>query len=132
MKINIPPEVWSTVFRFLDITTLRKGVSLVCKDWLHIIRNDPHLSSEFLTTAYLSYKDINSLLQSFPILHTIQFRTTSYKHENFGRIDFESAANLKKVILVIGTFSDDKEDIFTPPTEKSCPKKRKTSIQGVS
>ena len=131
MKINIPPEVWSTVFRFLDITSLRKGASLVCKDWLQIIRNDPHLSSEFLTTAYLSYKDINSLLQSFPILHTIQFRTTSYKHKNFGRIDFESAANLKKVILVIGTFSNDKEDIFTPPTEKSCPKKRKTEIDNI-
>ena len=113
------------------LCALLKGASLVCKDWLQIIRNDPHLSSEFLTTAYLGYKDINSLLQSFPILHTIQFRTTSYKHKNFGRIDFESAANLKKVILVIGTFSDDKEDIFTPPTEKSCPKKRKTSIDNI-
>ena len=104
---------------------------LVCKDWLQIIRYDPHLSGEFLTTAYLSYKDINSLLESFPILHTIQFRTTSYKHKNFGKIDFESAFNLKKVILVIGTFSDDKEDIFTPPTEKSCPKKRKTSQENI-
>ena len=119
MDVNhLPPEIWNLVFHFLDPTSLRKGASLVCKDWLLNIRNDPRLSSEFLTTSYLAYKDVNSIFVSFPTLHTIQFQTTSYKHKNFQKIDFDCAAKLKEVILEVEADSDESEDIFSPSPEK--------------
>lgn len=120
---HLPPEIWNLVYHFLDPTSLRKGASLVCKDWLFNIRNDPHLSSEFFSTSYLAYKDVNSIFVSFPILHTIQFQTTSYKHKNFQKIDLDSATKLKEVILEVEADSDENEDIFYPSPEK--PKRTK-------
>ena len=37
-SLVLPREIWSIIFQKLDTPTLRKIASLVCKDWLNIIR----------------------------------------------------------------------------------------------
>ena len=83
--------------------TLHEGASLVCKEWLCIIRNDPRLSSYFSTSKTLNFNEISGILLSFPVLKSIGFKTD--KSQDFeledllSKVDFNSSPYLEEVIL---------------------------------
>ena len=37
--ISLPTEVWLKIFGYLDFDTVQKEATLVCREWLAIIRN---------------------------------------------------------------------------------------------
>ena len=38
--MELPQEIWSHIFKFLSTKEVQMTVSLVCKNWLEIVRND--------------------------------------------------------------------------------------------
>ena len=53
--MELPNELWSYIFHFLPLPILHKTVSLVCKHWLKIVREDTKhlkLSSRFFMKYY--------------------------------------------------------------------------------
>ena len=52
---NLPEEIWRMVFTYLDSKTVIQNVSAVCKNWLSLVRNDPHYSGHLtFTSNYIS------------------------------------------------------------------------------
>ena len=44
MATRLPEEIWCRIFAYLDPFTIHKAVSVVCKDFLRIVRQDKRLS----------------------------------------------------------------------------------------
>ena len=57
-------EIWSKIFSYLDEYTLQNVASLVCKDWLNVIRNDCKLSGHLTLKRFIYFADINSMLRN--------------------------------------------------------------------
>ena len=52
---NLPEEIWRLIFTYLDSKTVIQNVSAVCKNWLSLVRNDPHYSGHLtFTSNYIS------------------------------------------------------------------------------
>ena len=103
-----PREIWTKIFHELDKFTVREIASLVCKEWLTIVRNDFKLSSEIIVNSRekicIKASEINSLLLSYPMLKTLHL----FLHENediLEELNFEPCIYLTKVI-VNGNFND--------------------------
>ena len=47
---DLPVEIWVIIFQYFDIETLRKNLSLVCRHWLEIIRNNQKMSGNLTLT----------------------------------------------------------------------------------
>ena len=105
MLANLPKEIWIHIFSFLDFESLQKRSTLVCQNWLAIIRNDCYLSGE-LRLNYnqkLMSSDINSVLANWKklkILRISRFRKINLESEkliiydNIGEVDLRNV-NLK-------------------------------------
>ena len=78
-SLVLPREIWSIIFRKLDTPTLRKIASLVCKDWLNIIR---YLGNK---QNFLSIGSYLAALQVIP-------NPSSQAHEDFIKKNKESLA----------------------------------------
>ena len=62
MDLDLPEEIWSLTFRYLDKKSLQDS-QLVCKKWLEIILNDVVLTGEYtLIQPHLISSEINTLL----------------------------------------------------------------------
>ena len=65
----LPLEIWKLIFSYMDFTLLQKIATLVCYEWLYIIRNDRFLSGHLLVSKKgLNVPDINLVLQNWPAL----------------------------------------------------------------
>ena len=103
-----PREIWTKIFHELDRFTIREIASLVCKEWLNIVRNDFKLSSEIIVNSKeklcIKASEINSLLLSYPMLKTLHI----FLQENediLEELNFEPCIYLTKVV-VNGNFND--------------------------
>ena len=71
-SLNLPPlplEIWKLIFSYMDFTLLQKIATLVCYEWLYIIRNDRFLSGHLLVSKKgLNVPDINLVLKNWPAL----------------------------------------------------------------
>ena len=47
---DLPVEIWVIIFQYFDIATLQKNLSLVCRHWLEIIRNNQKMSGNLTLT----------------------------------------------------------------------------------
>ena len=66
---SLPLEIWRLIFSYMDFTLLQKIATLVCYEWLYIIRNDRFLSGHLLVSRKgLNVPDINLVLQNWPAL----------------------------------------------------------------
>ena len=87
MVVDLPDEIWSYIFKHLSSNVLHNTVSLVCKSWLKIIRNDVRhldLKHHFLDklfdekdkTKFIADEPLNSLmsdcLKIWPKVQTIE------------------------------------------------------------
>ena len=101
----LPREIWTLIFRNLDVCTLRKKASLVCKEWLNLIRYDSILSGNLIITTDKGAKDINRLLQSFPMLEGIVFKIPHHDAEAslefIKGLNFDSCPGLEKVSAIL-------------------------------
>ena len=62
MDLDLPEEIWSLIFRYLDKKSLQDS-QLVCKKWLEIILNDVVLTGEYtLIYPHLTSSEINTIL----------------------------------------------------------------------
>ena len=57
-------EIWTKILSYLDEYTLQNVASLVCKDWLNVIRNDCKLSGHLTLKRFIYFADINSMLRN--------------------------------------------------------------------
>jgi hypothetical protein len=101
----LPREIWTLIFRNLDDCTLRKKASLVCKEWLNLIRYDSILSGNLIITTDKGAKDINKFLQSFPMLEAIVFKIPQATLEFMEDLNFDCCPGLK-VVSVQGDTTD--------------------------
>ena len=93
----LPREIWTLVFRKLDNWTLREKASLVCKEWLNLIRYDSILSGNLIITTDKGAKDINKFLQSFPMLEAIVLKIPQASLELMKDLNFDCCPGLEKV-----------------------------------
>ena len=71
-EINLPTEVWTHIWSFLDFKKLQKVCTLVSKEWLFKIRNSVRLSGEMtLRIDYRNVEDINDALSLWPKLKVL-------------------------------------------------------------
>ena len=71
-EINLPTEVWTRIWSFLDFKKLQKICTLVSKEWLYKIRNSARLSGEItLRIDYRNVEDINGALSLWPKLKVL-------------------------------------------------------------
>ena len=57
-------EVWIKIFAYLDPHCRQNIASIVCKDWLNIIRNDCRLSGHLTLKRFIYFADVNSMLRN--------------------------------------------------------------------
>ena len=93
----LPREIWTLIFRKLDNWTLREKASLVCKEWLNLIRYDSILSGNLIITTDKGAKDINKFLQSFPMLEAIVLKIPQASLEFMKGLNFDCCPGLEKV-----------------------------------
>ena len=93
----LPREIWTLIFRKLDNWTLREKASLVCKEWLNLIRYDSILSGNLIITTDKGAKDINKFLQSFPMLELIVLKIPQASLEFMKGLNFDCCPGLEKV-----------------------------------
>ena len=88
---------WEKIFRSLDSKFVKESVTLVCKEWHNIIRNDPILSSQLKVKKAQTTDHVNLLLGSHPVLRRIEV------HESLSLtlqdLNFDLCPNLEKVVL---------------------------------
>ena len=60
----IPEEIWIEVFSYFGFTTLQTVLTLVCKEWLRVIRNSFRLSGRLNVRPGTHSEDVNSMLKS--------------------------------------------------------------------
>ena len=62
-NIDLPEEIWTYIFRHLDIKS-KQNAELVCKKWLNFILNDVILSGEytFYVNRGISSSQVNAVL----------------------------------------------------------------------
>ena len=71
-KINLPTEVWTHIWSYLDFKKLQKMCTLVSKEWLYEIRNSATLSGEMiLKLENRNVEDINDALSRWPKLKVL-------------------------------------------------------------
>ena len=71
-EINLPTEVWTHIWSFLDFKKLQKVCTLVSKEWLFKIRNSVRLSGEMtLRIDNRNVEDINDALSLWPKLKVL-------------------------------------------------------------
>ena len=97
---TLPREIWSEIFRLLDMGSLRHGASLVCKEWNSIIKNDPRFSSK-LSTIYPNPDpaELKLILGSFPVLKTLSIPFRESTIEENMMILKVNGLHLEKVIF---------------------------------
>jgi len=97
---TLPREIWSEIFRLLDMGSLRHGASLVCKEWNSIIKNDPRFSSK-LSTIYPNPDpaELKLILGSFPVLKTLSIPFRESTMEENMMILKVNGLHLEKVIF---------------------------------
>ena len=69
MATLLPEEIWCRIFAYLDPFTIHEAVSVVCKDFLRIVRQDKRLSgslklSRRFLQRYFNHFDIWSKLET--------------------------------------------------------------------
>ena len=93
----------------LDKVTLKEVASLVCKEWMYMIRSELALSSYLIIKIEKGIQDINMILESHPALRKIQFKIpeNDYKDsmEFIKALKFDYCSQLKKVTAT-GDFSN--------------------------
>ena len=57
-------EVWIKIFAYLDPHCRQNIASIVCKDWLNIIRNYCRLSGHLTLKRFIYFADVNSMLRN--------------------------------------------------------------------
>ena len=76
-NMDLPQEIWSHIFGFLTPNVLQTNVSLVCKYWLEIVRNDTkylklgeHFLKKYfeLETLKLDDEKLDSLMTNYLML----------------------------------------------------------------
>ena len=82
MDLDLPEEIWSLTFRYLDKKSLQDS-ELVCKKWLDIILNDVVLTGEYtLGASCLKSSTINTILAKRKKLKIFKcFRYYTFYHE---------------------------------------------------
>ena len=71
-EINLPTEVWTHIWSFLDFKKLQRVCTLVSKEWFFKIRNSVRLSGEMtLRIDYRNVEDINYALSLWPKLKVL-------------------------------------------------------------
>ena len=116
-------EIWLHIFQFFEFETLQKTLTLVCKKWYNLIRNDTRLSGslkiywrywESTRDHYFSLDvgSINTRLKNWPKLQNLQLELDTFLvdiHssppeliELFDGIDFEVCQHLKNIQLITG------------------------------
>merc|ERR1719270_1254996 len=107
--VFLPREVWTLIFRKLDKRTLRKVASLVCKEWLDIIRFDWIMSGNLTISTPRSFRDIDKILQTYPMLKTLKFKIaetdTNDSIETLKGLEFDSCPYLE-MVTVQGNFTN--------------------------
>ena len=58
---ELPEEVWTIIFSYLDFESLQKKTVLVCKDWYEIIRSNSNLSGHLVLHPPMKKMDIDYL-----------------------------------------------------------------------
>jgi hypothetical protein len=71
-NVGLPEEIWSHIFRYLDIKS-KQNAELVCKKWLNFILNVVILSGEYTFRT-------SEILSSIPSVSLSQLLTTSLVH----------------------------------------------------
>ena len=96
---NLPPlpeEIWRQIFAYLDFKSLQKVATVVCSDWLEIIRKDSDLSGHLLVSQKgLDVSDINLVLRNWPALRVIELS----KEVEVDDLNFSTCPLMKKVIF---------------------------------
>jgi len=138
--LKLPPEVWSKILRMLDPLTLRRSASLVCKDWLDLIRNDSKMSGAICTSYTLcgtgckdswNIEEVKSFLDSFPMLKILQIPICDFEQDIFERFKeiIRKNASLEKLVLTLYEVPDKKSQIWKPVLDdEPCQKKKKASF----
>ena len=71
-EINLPTEVWTHIWSYINFKKLQKICTLVSKQWLYKIRNSARLSGEMIfRLENLSVEDINDALSRWPKLKVL-------------------------------------------------------------
>ena len=72
-KVDLPIEIWSKIFGFLDFKTQNRA-TLVQKSWLAMIRNDFKLSGELALNSIdkMEATEINSLISKWKKLMVLR------------------------------------------------------------
>ena len=71
-EINLPTEVWTRIWSFLDFKKLQRVCTLVSKEWFFKIRNSVRLSGEMtLRIDNRNVEDINDALSLWPKLKVL-------------------------------------------------------------
>ena len=97
----IPEEIWIDVFSYFDFTTLQNVLTLVCKEWLRVIRNSFRLSGRLNVRPGTQLADVNSMLKTWQEIKVLQVE----KDVNFEHLNVKSCAKLEKV-LIYGCFNN--------------------------
>ena len=79
---KIPIEIWSKIFGYLDFDTVQKTATLVCKSWLHMIRNDSVLSGGLALNSIDKMKifEINNVLSKWTHLKSLRIFNNWHPH----------------------------------------------------
>ena len=94
----LPLEIWKLIFSYMDFTLLQKIATLVCYEWLYIIRNDRFLSGHLLVSKKgLNVPDINLVLQNFGINYLILIQCENIAKRHFTQ-SFPTFSARRKII----------------------------------
>ena len=61
---QLPIEIWTGIFSYLDYESLQKNATLVCKDWYEIIRNNSNLSGRLVLHLPMKPPNVELLLET--------------------------------------------------------------------
>ena len=105
----IPEEIWIEVFSYFGFTTLQNVLTLVCKEWLRVIRNSFRLSGRLNVRPGTQLEDVNSMLKTWQEIKVLQVE----KDVKFEHLNVKTCAKLEKV-LIYGCFSNDEFNHILP------------------
>ena len=111
-------EIWLHIFQFFDFETVQRTLTLVCKKWFNLIRNDIKLSGSLRICwriedssenhhYFLHFGSINTRLKNWPKLQNLQLSIDTYlidssPSELIDGIDFEICPLLNDIQLITG------------------------------